>query len=173
MEFYCARQGLDLRHRVGPRLGHELPKRDSSVCLAKSSTCRRLVAPRSCGRSRSDRRSRASGRTLKRSLSASTSRRPWATSWCCAVYETDGCAIAVNDEEILQEQELVGRLEGTYVCPEGAAPLAAAGKLREQGWIGAGETVVAIKTGSGVKYLEAVRKEPRRLVAVDGELDAD
>ena len=90
-----------------------------------------------------------------------------------AVYDTDGCAVAVDDEEILQEQELVGRLEGTYVCPEGAATLAAARKLRERGWIGAGETVVAINTGSGVKYLEAVRKEPRRLVAVDGELDAD
>ncbi len=90
-----------------------------------------------------------------------------------AVYDTDGCAIAVDDEEILREQELVGRLEGTYVCPEGAATLAAARKLREQGWIGAGETVVAINTGSGVKYLEAVRKEPRSLLPVDGELDAD
>ncbi len=87
-----------------------------------------------------------------------------------AIYETDGCAVAVDDEEILLEQELVGRLEGTYVCPEGAATLAAARQFRAQGWIGAEETVVAIDTGSGVKYLEAVRKESKAVLAVDGDL---
>ena len=84
-----------------------------------------------------------------------------------ALYETDGCAVAVDDADILREQELVGRLEGTYVCPEGAATLAAARRLRQEGWISPDETVVAINTGSGVKYVEAVRQEPRALLAWD------
>ena len=89
-----------------------------------------------------------------------------------ALYETDGCAVAVDDEEILQEQVRVGRLEGTYVCPEGAATLAAARRLRAEGWIAPEETVVAINTGSGVKYVEAVRQAPRGILAKDAAIPA-
>jgi threonine synthase len=89
-----------------------------------------------------------------------------------ALYETDGCAVAVGDEAILREQELCGRLEGTYICPEGAATLAAARQLAAEGWIAPGETVVAINTGGGVKYVEAVRKEPQGLLSKDGAIPA-
>ena len=89
-----------------------------------------------------------------------------------ALYETDGCALAVDDDEILSELEGVGRMEGLYVCPEGAATLAAARKLRRDGWIAPGETVVAINTGSGVKYVEAVRREPRAILDKEAEIPA-
>jgi len=73
-----------------------------------------------------------------------------------AVAETDGCAIAVDDEAILAEQHLLARLEGAFICPEGAATFAAVRRLRESGWIQAGEQVVALNTGLGLKYPETV-----------------
>ena len=54
-----------------------------------------------------------------------------------AIAETGGCAIAVADAELLGEMRALGRLEGAFICPEGAATVAAARKLRESGWLGA------------------------------------
>ncbi|WP_041445407.1 threonine synthase [Syntrophobotulus glycolicus] len=76
-----------------------------------------------------------------------------------AVYETNGCAIAVADDEILKAQVDLAAAEGAFVCPEGAACLAAASKLREQGWIGADEKVVILNTGTGLKYPDTVQVE--------------
>ena len=73
-----------------------------------------------------------------------------------AVYETGGCAIAIDDEEILRVQRRVAETEGAFVCPEGAACFAAAGRLRGSGWIAAGEEVVVLNTGTGLKYPETV-----------------
>jgi threonine synthase len=72
-----------------------------------------------------------------------------------AIYETDGCALAVTDDELRDDVRLVARTEGQLVCPEGAATVSAARRLAESGWIEAGETVVVINTGSGLKYPEA------------------
>jgi threonine synthase len=72
------------------------------------------------------------------------------------VRETGGTAIAVTDEAILAEQALVAAAEGTWICPEGAACLAATRELRESGWIGEREQVVVLNTGAGLKYPETV-----------------
>ena len=77
-----------------------------------------------------------------------------------AIYKTDGCAVAVEDEEILAAEEMLASREGTFVCPEGAANLSAAIKLKEDCWIKPEETVVLLNTGSGLKYPETVRVEP-------------
>ncbi|WP_426454848.1 threonine synthase [Paenibacillus sp. S-38] len=73
-----------------------------------------------------------------------------------AVYATGGCAVAVEDEALLEEQRLAASLEGAFVCPEGAAAFAAARQLRESGWIEDGERVVVLNTGMGIKYPETV-----------------
>jgi threonine synthase len=73
-----------------------------------------------------------------------------------AVYETEGCAIAIPDDEILRTQHRVAELEGVFICPEGAACFAAVGRLRASGWIRAGEEVVVLNTGTGLKYPETV-----------------
>ncbi|TFE23069.1 threonine synthase [Cohnella luojiensis] len=75
------------------------------------------------------------------------------------IYESGGCAIAIDDASLLEEQKKIARLEGAFVCPEGAATFSAARRLRESGWIKAGETVIALNTGSGIKYPETVRVE--------------
>ena len=77
-----------------------------------------------------------------------------------AIYKTDGCAIAVSDEELLDASALLARTEGTFICPEGAANLSAAMKLRQSGWIKPEEHVVLLNTGSGLKYPETVSVSP-------------
>lgn len=69
-----------------------------------------------------------------------------------AIRETKGCAIAVDDEDILKAQRRLGGLEGVFVCPEGAACLAAAEVLRDRGWIASSDRVVLLNTGTGLKY---------------------
>ena len=77
-----------------------------------------------------------------------------------AIYKTDGCAVAVDDDQILASGEMLASREGTFVCPEGAANLSAALKLRDEGWIQTKEKVVLLNTGSGLKYPETVQVEP-------------
>ena len=73
-----------------------------------------------------------------------------------AIAETDGCAIAVDDEDILAAQRRCAELEGAFICPEGAANFAAVKQLRESGWIKETDQVVALNTGTGLKYPETV-----------------
>jgi threonine synthase len=76
-----------------------------------------------------------------------------------ALYKTDGCAIAVEDDAIMNEQRNVASLEGAFICPEGAAAFLAARRLRERGWIRKGERVVVLNTGMGLKYTHTVSIE--------------
>ena len=73
-----------------------------------------------------------------------------------AVRESGGTAIAVSDEVILEELSALARAEGAWICPEGAACMAAARELRESGWIEEHERVVVLNTGTGLKYPETV-----------------
>lgn len=76
-----------------------------------------------------------------------------------ALYETDGKAISVSDEDILHYQKATASKEGLFMCPEGAATVAAVKKLKEEGWIDHNETVLALNTGSGIKYPNTVSVE--------------
>jgi threonine synthase len=68
--------------------------------------------------------------------------------------ESNGGAIAVEDQEMIRVAREVGSKEGLFVCPEGAACFAALKPLRSRGKITAGERVVIFNTGSGIKYLD-------------------
>ena len=68
--------------------------------------------------------------------------------------ESHGSAIAVNDTAILEAQRKLGRMEGIFPAPEGAATLAGLNILIEQEWIRPEEQVVLFNTGSGLKYLD-------------------
>lgn len=76
-----------------------------------------------------------------------------------SLYATEGCAIAISEEDLLKAQKQVASLEGNFICPEGAATFAAARILREQGWIQEDEHVVCLNTGAGIKYPETVHIE--------------
>jgi len=73
-----------------------------------------------------------------------------------AIYATGGCGVAVTDEEILAAQQMLAAAEGAFVCPEGAATLAAAIRLAQKAWISPEEQVVLLNTGTGLKYPETV-----------------
>jgi threonine synthase len=73
-----------------------------------------------------------------------------------AVYATGGTAIAVSDEDILAAEREAARLEGTFACPEGAACFAAARQLARDGWLSRADSVVALNTGTGLKYPDTV-----------------
>jgi threonine synthase len=73
-----------------------------------------------------------------------------------AIAATGGTAVAVADEDLLADVRLTGRLEGLFLCPEGAATVTAARLLRERGWLDADAEVVLLNTGAGLIYPETV-----------------
>src|SRR5215207_7475283 len=70
------------------------------------------------------------------------------------IYDSEGTAIAVSDESILESQKQLASREGIFAAPEGAATLAALKKLIGQGWVKPDERIVLFNTGSGLKYLD-------------------
>jgi threonine synthase len=74
-----------------------------------------------------------------------------------ALYATGGTAVAVTDEALLADQLAVARLEGSFICPEGAACVTAVRQLRESGWLSESDEVVVLNTGTGLIYPDTVR----------------
>lgn len=68
--------------------------------------------------------------------------------------ESNGGAIAVDDDEMLGATREIGSAEGLFVAPEGAACFVAMRKLLAAGKIKPQERIVIFNTGSGIKYLE-------------------
>ena len=73
-----------------------------------------------------------------------------------ALYATGGTAVAVSDEALLADQRAVARLEGSLICPEGAACFAAVRQLRAAGWLSETDEVVVLNTGTGLIYPETM-----------------
>lgn len=71
-----------------------------------------------------------------------------------ALRESNGTAVSVTDEDILENTNHIGRTQGIFAAPEGGATLAAFNKLRNSGWIKEQEKVVLFNTGSGHKYFK-------------------
>jgi threonine synthase len=73
-----------------------------------------------------------------------------------ALRESNGTAIAVTDEAILNAQRQLAATEGIFAAPEGAATVVAAQILADRGWITPDERVVLFNTGTGMKYLDVL-----------------
>ena len=69
-----------------------------------------------------------------------------------ALRESGGTAVAVPDAEILGSTYIMGKTTGIWPAPEGGATLAAFLRLKNEGWIRDGESVVLFNTGNGAKY---------------------
>ena len=69
--------------------------------------------------------------------------------------ESGGTAVAVSDEELVEDAELIGSKEGIFAAPEGGALVAALRKLLASGDVTKDERIVLFNTGGGIKYLEA------------------
>jgi threonine synthase len=68
--------------------------------------------------------------------------------------QSNGGAVAVDDEEMIRVTREVGSTEGLFVSPEGAACFAALKSLSATRKIAPDERVVVFNTGSGIKYLD-------------------
>jgi threonine synthase len=74
---------------------------------------------------------------------------------------SNGTALSVSDDEMLAEIPRVGRAEGIFFCPEGAACVAALRRLTQQSWVQSSDQVLIFNTASGLKYLDVI---PNNLV---------
>jgi threonine synthase len=72
-----------------------------------------------------------------------------------AVRESHGTALAISDEALIDAGIRLAEEEGLFAAPEGAACVAAAEQLIQEGFLKADEKLVIYNTGSGLKYLEA------------------
>lgn len=77
-----------------------------------------------------------------------------------ALRESKGTALSVSDDAMLAEIPRVGRAEGIFFCPEGAACVAALRQLTQEGWIKPTDEVLIFNTASGLKYLDVLQGVP-------------
>ena len=75
-----------------------------------------------------------------------------------AIRESRGTALSVSDAEMLAEISRVGKAEGIFFCPEGAACVAALRRLIESRWIKPDDEVLIFNTASGLKYLDVLER---------------
>ncbi|CAM3759868.1 threonine synthase [Pontibacter korlensis] len=69
------------------------------------------------------------------------------------IQESGGTAISISEEEMLEGLRELGKSEGLFVAPEGAAVWMAARKLIATGAITKSENILLLNTGSGQKYM--------------------
>ena len=69
-----------------------------------------------------------------------------------AIRESNGCALAVDDEHIINVRDLVSQEDGLLLCPEGAATAAGYQLAIEKKIIGLDETVMLFNCATGLKY---------------------
>jgi threonine synthase len=89
-----------------------------------------------------------------------------------AIRESHGTAETVTDEEILDAQKTLARVEGIFVEPASASSIAGLKKLIKRGVIMEDEKVVCITTGHGLKDPDTAIKSSEKPVEVDAEISA-
>ncbi len=88
-----------------------------------------------------------------------------------AIYDSNGYAETVTDEEILDAQKMLARTEGIGVEPASAASIAGLIKLREQGIIDKNEQIVCIVTGHLLKDPETAINACSKPVKIKTDID--
>jgi len=86
-----------------------------------------------------------------------------------AIRESNGCALAVTDGDMLDAAIELSSDEGIFPAPEGGACVAALKKLLSTGFLKPEERIVIYNTGTGLKYLEAYSTRFPRIAG--GEAD--
>ncbi len=89
-----------------------------------------------------------------------------------AIYDSDGLAETVSDEDILSAQKLLARTEGIGVEPASAASIAGLKKLIHTGKIDKGEQIVCIVTGHVLKDPNIAIEACEKPVEVEADINA-
>jgi threonine synthase len=89
-----------------------------------------------------------------------------------AIRDSGGTAETVTDDEILDAQKTLARIEGIFVEPASASSIAGLKKLVNNGVIGKDERVVCITTGHGLKDPDTAIKQSEKPLEVDADIGA-
>ena len=89
-----------------------------------------------------------------------------------AIRESGGTAETVTDDEILDAQKTLARVEGIFVEPASASSIAGLKKLIRRGVVVGDEKVVCITTGHGLKDPDTAIKQSEKPIEVDAEISA-
>lgn len=74
------------------------------------------------------------------------------------IRQSNGTAIAVSEQLIAQHTQNIYQDYGIWICPEGAATIAALTQAKEQDLVKKGDKIVCFNTGSAEKYLPNIRE---------------
>lgn len=74
-----------------------------------------------------------------------------------AIKESNGTAIKISDEQMIEGVKKMANLEGIFCAPEGGAIMSAAESLINDGVIDSDDTVLLLNTGSALKYLDSLK----------------
>lgn len=97
---------------------------------------------------------------------------PWdADAAMEGVRRTGGLGVSASDEEILNAMKDLARYEGIFAEPSGAAGLAGARKLVEEGTIDREDSVVVLVTGSGLKDISAATRLAKAVHVIEPRLE--
>ncbi len=86
--------------------------------------------------------------------------------------ESNGLAVDVTDDEILQAQKLLANKEGVFVEPASACSIAGLTRLVEQKCIDKDETTVCIVTATGLKYPDIVTDKSPEIHTIESTIDS-
>jgi threonine synthase len=89
-----------------------------------------------------------------------------------AIRDSGGTAETVTDEEILEAQKTLSRLEGLFVEPASASSIAGLKKLVENGDVDKNERIVCVTTGHGLKDPDVAIRMSEKPLEVDAEVEA-
>ncbi|MFB6161264.1 MAG: threonine synthase [Haloferacaceae archaeon] len=88
-----------------------------------------------------------------------------------ALEESGGTSVVVSDDAILRAEGTLGRTEGIYAEPAGAAPVAGVRKARAEGIIGSDDTVCVVVTGNGLKDTASAMRASGDVTRIGPSLD--
>lgn len=88
-----------------------------------------------------------------------------------SVKDSNGLMEVVTDEEILESQKLLAKMEGLFIEPASAASIAGLKKLSEFGEIDKSEKIVCIATGHGLKDPNIVENIVDKPVTTSKKID--
>ena len=89
-----------------------------------------------------------------------------------AIRDSGGTAETVTDDEILDAQKTLSRLEGLFVEPASASSIAGLKKLLENGTVDEDERIVCVTTGHGLKDPDTAIKMSEKPLEVNAEVAA-
>ena len=89
-----------------------------------------------------------------------------------AVRASGGTIVTVSDDEILEALFLCGRESGLFAEPAAAAAVAAVGVAVRDGVVDAGDAVLAVITGSGLKDIRSALRAVPPPVEIEPDLGA-